>query len=42
MMAKITTTITTTKSSTTIIAFNKPPSTVCSGFIDVNGIWHNG
>ncbi|CAF1015323.1 unnamed protein product [Adineta steineri] len=37
--------MTTSKSSTTattIIAISKPPSTICSGFIDIHGIWNNG
>jgi len=44
MMARTTMTTTTTKNSTTatIIEVSKPPSTVCSGFIDVYGVWNNG
>ena len=39
MMARTTTT---SESSTTVITINKPPNTICGGFIDVNGIWNNG
>jgi hypothetical protein len=42
MMARITMTTTTTKSTTTIITLSQPPSTICGGFIDVDGIWNNG
>ncbi|CAF2408043.1 unnamed protein product [Rotaria sp. Silwood2] len=42
MMTRTTTITSTTKSSTTIIALDKSPSTICSGFIDINGIWNNG
>ncbi|CAF3412110.1 unnamed protein product [Rotaria sp. Silwood1] len=36
------TTMITTTSSTIIVPHGKSPNTICSGFIDINGIWNNG
>ncbi|UJR33047.1 hypothetical protein I4U23_020506 [Adineta vaga] len=30
------------KMTTTIAGISKPPSTICGGFIDLDGIWNNG
>ena len=38
----MTRTNTTTAQSTTALRFARPPSTTCSGFIDLNGLWNNG
>jgi len=35
MMMEMTTTDTTARLS-------QPPSTICGGFIDINGVWNNG